>query len=220
MADSRFALIVASSKSSDSTLTKLLAPAHDAKSLATVLGEPTIGAFQVRTLIDQPAVTTMQEIEAFFDGRARDDLVLLYFSGHGILDQSERLYFATVDTQVDRPRSTAFRRASSTMSCASLVRGGRTATARSRSTSCTTTSTSEWSTHRHGSAPASGPSGSKDGSSSRRRRCQKGRQGSRGLLQPRPQRTGGKHERGGLSRTATPCAPSRPADGGPRRRTS
>jgi hypothetical protein len=107
MADGRFALIIATSEYSDSTLTKLQAPANDAESLASVLGEPTIGAFQVRTLIDQPVATATQEIEAFFDGRARDDLLLLYFSGHGILDQSARLYFATSDTQVDRPRSTA-----------------------------------------------------------------------------------------------------------------
>jgi hypothetical protein len=49
----------------------------------------------------------MQVIEEFFDGRSRDDLLLLYFSGHGILDQGARLYFATTDTRVDRPRSTA-----------------------------------------------------------------------------------------------------------------
>jgi hypothetical protein len=107
MADRRFALIIATSQYSDPTLTQLMAPANDAESLATVLDEPTIGGFDVRTLIDQPVVSAMQEIEAFFDGRARDDLVLLYFSGHGILDQSARLYFATIDTQVERPRSTA-----------------------------------------------------------------------------------------------------------------
>ncbi len=107
MADGRFALVVATSHYSDATLTQLQAPASDAESLALVLGEPTIGDFQVASLVDQPAVAAMQEIEAFFDGRSRDDLLLLYFSGHGILDQGARLYFATPDTRVDRPRSTA-----------------------------------------------------------------------------------------------------------------
>src|SRR5215813_2223228 len=102
MADGRFALVIATSEYSDSTLTQLEAPANDAESLAAVLADPAIGAFQVETLIDQPVVHATKEIEAFFDGRARDDLLLLYFSGHGILDQSARLYFATVDTQVDR----------------------------------------------------------------------------------------------------------------------
>jgi Caspase domain len=107
MAAGRFALIVATSRYSDPTLTQLEAPAHDATSLAAVLGTPAIGGFEVKTLSDRPAPAVMREIEEFFDGRRRDDLVLLYFSGHGILDEGARLYFATADTLVDRPRSTA-----------------------------------------------------------------------------------------------------------------
>jgi hypothetical protein len=107
MADGRFALIVACSRYTDATLTQLQAPEYDAGSLARVLSEPAVGDFEVRTLIDRPAVDAMQELESFFDARRRDDLLFLYFSGHGILDQSARLYFATIDTRVDRPRSTA-----------------------------------------------------------------------------------------------------------------
>jgi Caspase domain len=107
MADGRYALIVASSRYSDARLTQLDAPDHDARSLSAVLATPEIGDFEVTTLTDEPAPKVMQEIEAFFGGRRREDLVLLYFSGHGILDESARLYFATEDTRVDRPRSTA-----------------------------------------------------------------------------------------------------------------
>jgi Caspase domain len=107
VADGRFALIVASSRYTDPTLTQLEAPAHDARALATVLGTEAVGDFEVTTLTDEPAPKVMQEIEAFLDDRRRDDLVLLYFSGHGILDEGARLYFATADTRVDRPRSTA-----------------------------------------------------------------------------------------------------------------
>jgi len=107
MPDDRFALIVASSRYTDATLTQLDAPAHDAEALAAALAAPEIGGFDVATVVDQPATQVMQEVEAFFDGRKRDDLLLLYFSGHGILDDGARLYFATVDTRVDRPRSTA-----------------------------------------------------------------------------------------------------------------
>jgi hypothetical protein len=107
MADGRYALVVSSSRYSDPLLTELEAPGHDARSLGTVLAAPEIGDFEVTTLADEPASKVMQEIEAFFDGRRREDLVLLYFSGHGILDEGARLYFATSDTQVKRPRSTA-----------------------------------------------------------------------------------------------------------------
>jgi hypothetical protein len=107
MADGRFALIVANSRYADATLSQLRAPVYDADSLAQVLGDPAVGDFEVKMLIDRPAVEAMQEIETFFDGRRRDDLVLFYFSGHGILDQGARLYFATTNTRVDRPRSTA-----------------------------------------------------------------------------------------------------------------
>jgi hypothetical protein len=107
MPDDRFALIVASSRYTDVTLTQLDAPANDAEALAAALGAPKIGGFEVESVVDRPATQVMQEVEAFFDERKRDDLVLLYFSGHGILDEGARLYFATVDTRVDRPRSTA-----------------------------------------------------------------------------------------------------------------
>jgi Caspase domain len=107
MADGRYALVVASSHYSDATLSKLEAPEYDARSLAAVLATPDVGDFDVTTLTDEPASKVTQEIEAFFDGRRREDLVLLYFSGHGILDEGARLYFATTDTRVDRPRSTS-----------------------------------------------------------------------------------------------------------------
>ena len=107
MAGDRFALLVASSQYSDATLTRLHAPVHDVAALGAVLEAPEIGDFRVTSLVDQPSAVVAQEIETFFDGRRRDDLLLLYFSGHGILDQGSRLYFATPDTRVERPRSTA-----------------------------------------------------------------------------------------------------------------
>jgi uncharacterized caspase-like protein len=48
-----------------------------------------------------------REIETFFANRKRDDLLLLYFSGHGVKDDDGRLYLATTDTQRGLFRSTA-----------------------------------------------------------------------------------------------------------------
>lgn len=47
----------------------------------------------------------MQEIEDFFMDRNSDDLLILYFSCHGIKDMNGKLYFASVDTRPKRPLS-------------------------------------------------------------------------------------------------------------------
>lgn len=96
--DTKSALIISSWRYEDNGLRRLIAPAKDAASLARVLEDPNIGGFQVTTILNQPSHRVRQRIQAFFTDRKRDDLLLLYFSGHGIKDQDGRLYFATRDT--------------------------------------------------------------------------------------------------------------------------
>ena len=103
----RLALIVASSKFTDKTLQQLVAPGQDAADLARVLEDAAIGGFEVKRLINHPSHEVRREIEAFFANRKRDDLLLLYFSGHGVKDDDGRLYLATTDTQRGLFRSTA-----------------------------------------------------------------------------------------------------------------
>ena len=103
----RFALIIASSEFEDVTLRRLTAPPQDAEALRQVLADPEIGAFEVATYMNAPSFAVSEAVEAFFDGRRRDDLLLLYYSGHGIKDQEGRLYFAARNTRSDRLRSTA-----------------------------------------------------------------------------------------------------------------
>lgn len=107
MAENRSALIVAVSEYQDAGLRRLVAPPQDAEALARVLGDPAIGGFAVKTLLDQPSHQVNQEIEAFFARGAKDDLLLLYFSGHGIKDEAGRLYFAAPDTDRRLLRTTA-----------------------------------------------------------------------------------------------------------------
>ncbi|HKZ87077.1 MAG TPA: SUMF1/EgtB/PvdO family nonheme iron enzyme [Anaerolineae bacterium] len=107
MADARVALIIASYQYEDPGLRQLVAPPQDAEALARVLGDPAIGGFQVRTLLNEPSYRVDQEIEAFFADLKRDDLVLLYFSGHGVKDEDGQLYFAMPDTRRNLLRSTA-----------------------------------------------------------------------------------------------------------------
>lgn len=100
MVDGKSALIIANSHYQDPDLRQLVAPAYDAQALARVLESPAIGGFEVRTLLDKPAQEVSQEIEKFFLNRRRGDLLLLYFSGHGIKDDDGLLYFATTDTHL------------------------------------------------------------------------------------------------------------------------
>jgi chaperonin GroEL len=103
----RYALLIASSEFDDQKLKKLTTPSGDAESLANVLGNRAIGAFHVDTLINEDSRTVRKAIEKFYKGRKRDDLLVLYYSGHGIRDDYGDLYLTTSDTEVGFPSATA-----------------------------------------------------------------------------------------------------------------
>lgn len=103
----RRALLVATATYADPGLAQLRAPTGDVDSLATVLGDATIGQFEVQALVDRSTEEIKRAIEGFFAESRRDDLLLLYFSGHGVLSQSRRFYFATASTSLDYLRATA-----------------------------------------------------------------------------------------------------------------
>jgi hypothetical protein len=107
MNENRFALIIACDSYRDRSLRQLVAPAQDAQALAEVLANPSIGAFEVKTLLNESSEIVRREIELFFSNRKRDDLLLLYFSCHGIKDQDGKLYFSATDTDRILLRSTA-----------------------------------------------------------------------------------------------------------------
>lgn len=103
----RAALVVASHEYLDQSLSRLRAPEGDAEALARTLADPAIGAFEVRTCVNEPSHVVRREIARFYADRGRDDLLLLYFSGHGIKDQAGRLFFAMRDTERELPDATA-----------------------------------------------------------------------------------------------------------------
>ena len=102
----RAALVIATSSYQDPDLRQLRAPAHDADDLAEVLGDPRIGAFTVTRVIDQDERQVRREIDVFLSGRRIGDLVVVYLSCHGLLDQRGRLYFAAADTAKSQLGST------------------------------------------------------------------------------------------------------------------
>jgi hypothetical protein len=107
MADvARAALVVAADDFMDPKFQRLRSPATDVAALAEVLGDPDVGGFEVRTLVNEPGGRVQQELERFFSNRKPDDLLLLYFSCHGVKDPAGRLYFVSADTSFDLLRST------------------------------------------------------------------------------------------------------------------
>lgn len=95
----RLALIVASSEYRDPTLQRLRAPGRDAEALAEVLGDPAIGAFDLRTLLNLPSNELLCGIAEFCADSRPTDLLLFYFSCHGLLDDRGQLYYGTVNTE-------------------------------------------------------------------------------------------------------------------------
>ena len=70
--------------------------AKDIDAMKNVLQHPDMGGFDEVKMLPNPDPLTMQEaIENLFSGRDKDDLALFFFSGHGVKDDSGRLYFTT-----------------------------------------------------------------------------------------------------------------------------
>jgi FtsH-binding integral membrane protein len=104
----KYALIIGNNKYNDPKLAQLKTPAADSQALAKVLDDKTIGSFdEVTPLINQTETRIRRAISTFLTNKKPDDLVLLYFSGHGVLDDRGRLYLALRDTQVDLLKATS-----------------------------------------------------------------------------------------------------------------
>ncbi|MCX5262252.1 caspase family protein [Streptomyces canus] len=97
----RLALLIATYDYEDTGLRRLTAPAHDAEAFAAVLKDPDIAGFEVTTLINEPHHQVGAAIGDLYRDRRRDDLTLLYFTGHGLKDEDGRLYLATANTRRD-----------------------------------------------------------------------------------------------------------------------
>jgi uncharacterized caspase-like protein len=81
-------------------LNPLPAAVRDVEAMQRVLQDPETGGFDEVKPLSNPDPQTMQyEIETLFSSRGKDDLTLLFFSGHGVKDDSNNLYFATCITQ-------------------------------------------------------------------------------------------------------------------------
>ncbi len=106
----KLALLIGNDSYRDQRLTALAVPAKDVRDLEAVLNRSDISAFdEVKSLLNPSLEGAMRDIAGLFANRHRDDLVLLYFSGHGLLDASGSLYLALHNTELALPHGTALR---------------------------------------------------------------------------------------------------------------
>lgn len=91
-------------------LPSLKGPKNDLRILEQTLSHSQVGLFKpenITLLLDQPRAAVTREIEKFFAHARRDDQLLFYYSGHGLLDTFNHLYLCAADTETDSLISTA-----------------------------------------------------------------------------------------------------------------
>ncbi|MFB2918652.1 caspase family protein [Aerosakkonema funiforme] len=94
----KFALLIGVSEY-EPGLKPLRAAVKDLEAMRRVLENPEMGGFAAVDILPNPDRMIMEQaIEKIFSERNRNDLVLLYFSGHGIKDDSGKLFLATSKT--------------------------------------------------------------------------------------------------------------------------
>jgi branched-chain amino acid transport system substrate-binding protein len=94
----KFALLIGVSEYSEG-LRPISSAILDVEAMRRVLEHPDMGAFDQVTVLPNPDKGSMEKaVEDLFANRQRDDLVLLYFSGHGLKDQDAKFFLSTRDT--------------------------------------------------------------------------------------------------------------------------
>jgi Caspase domain len=99
MPGKRLGLLIGNSEYRSDSLRHLVAPSADVESLAAVLCRPEIGDFDLHTLLNATRSEIEPAVQKFFEERERDDLLLLYFSGHGLKNDRGDLFLAASDTE-------------------------------------------------------------------------------------------------------------------------
>jgi len=96
----KIALLIGVSNYDSQDLKPLPAAARDVAAMQEVLQNPDLGEFDRVTVLPDPDLGQIQDaINSLFDDCQTDDLVLLYFSGHGITDEAGNFFFTNRTTR-------------------------------------------------------------------------------------------------------------------------
>ncbi len=101
---SKHALLIANAAFRHSELQRLSAPPEDVQDLKAVLEDPEIAGFDtVELKMDASVVDVQRAIGRLFRDRRQDDLLLFYYSGHGLLSPDGEFYLAVTETDPEAP---------------------------------------------------------------------------------------------------------------------
>ncbi|MDP9241262.1 MAG: caspase family protein [Actinomycetota bacterium] len=106
----RALLIGSSTFEADASLNPLHAPTKDVARLHRALVDSNTGLFDddnVRLVTERTSNDILIELDTFFASAHRDDLLLFYYSGHGLLNERNELFLCGRNTTSDRLLSTA-----------------------------------------------------------------------------------------------------------------
>lgn len=110
MAEKKFAIFIGSTEFPDTEglLPPLPSSRNDVCAIQDVLTDPPLGRItDPLELVDLPHHKVMLSINEVFREATRDDEILLYYSGHGQLDASGALHFATINTNLNFLQATS-----------------------------------------------------------------------------------------------------------------
>jgi|GEM_PF-1841160 len=100
----RHALLVGVSFFQDEKLSRLLAPQEDVYRLREALLRTDVGGFSsAQVLFDSDLVAIQSALHDLFDNRVSDDLLLFYYTGHGLIDGDGSLYLSLRQTSAEKP---------------------------------------------------------------------------------------------------------------------
>lgn len=103
----RRAILIGQHEYKDERLRTMSAPLVDVEELADVLGDNAVGGFACEKVLDATEARVRERIAATLKDCSREDVVLLYFSGHGLRAADGQLYLTAVDTKVELLEATA-----------------------------------------------------------------------------------------------------------------
>jgi tetratricopeptide (TPR) repeat protein len=106
----KFALLIGVGDYRSAEFADLAAAVPDVNAMQTVLQDPSVGGFaiaDVTTLLNPEPQQMREALERLFSERKSDDLLVLYFSGHGVVDDAGRFHLTTAHTQKGMLNSTA-----------------------------------------------------------------------------------------------------------------